>query len=113
MHPRARQTGHPFVGALLFIITQRFSYPMLDHHAGAGTLEQDVGHDVIVDLYESSILISRKAARLRMRRPDDTLLAGRPACDVAGFGSMGMPPQAWSRFLPALDVPAEKRPPAP
>jgi hypothetical protein len=98
---------------LLFIFSQRLSHPMLDVHACAGALEKDVGHVVFVDLYESSILISRKTARLRMRRPDDTLLAGRPACDVAGFGSMGMPPQAWSRFLPALDVPAEKRPPAP
>ena len=32
---------------------------MLDDHANAGTLEKDVGHDVIVDLYESSILIPR------------------------------------------------------
>ena len=69
---------------------------MLDDHAGAGTLEKDVGHDVFVDLYESFVLISRKAARLEDEAPDDTLLARASCLRRWGLWVTGMPPQAWT-----------------
>jgi hypothetical protein len=108
MHPGTRRTGHPFVGALLFIFTQRLSYPMLDDQAGAGTLKKDVGHDVIVDLYESSILIPRNGAPEGEKARAVRYLPGQS--HLRRWGAMAMPPQAWTRFLLGRNVPTDGPP---
>ena len=68
---------------------------MLDDHAGAGTLEKDVGHDVIVDLYESSILIARDE-RAQGEAPGRYATARAPCLRRLEVWSLGMPPQAWT-----------------